>query len=147
MAGGTRLVQAVGVESPVPGLGDPVVGKDLPGRQLVHCQRRTQYPAADVRHVGQLEEALQGSVLPEGAMDEGEYCDRSVGGQLREAGEGIPGWSGRIEAVSKAFHPAVGEGRCGIRGQRPASIPADADGDHLVAPGVHRCQHVSGRHA
>ena len=60
MAGGTRLVQAVGVESPVPGLGDPVVSKDLPGCQLVHCQRRTQYPAADVRHVGQLEEAVSG---------------------------------------------------------------------------------------
>jgi len=80
-------------------------------------------------------------------MDEGEHRDRTVGGQFREAGEGIPGWPARIEAVSEALHPALGEGRRGIGGQRPASIQADADGDHLVAPGVHRCQHVSGRHA
>ena len=94
-----------------------MVGEYLPCCQLVHCERRAQYSATDVRHVGQLEEALQGSILTEGAVDEGEHSDRSVGGQLGEAGEGIPGGPGRVEAVSEVFDPAVGEGCCGIGGQ------------------------------
>ena len=74
------------MESPVPDLGNPVVGQDLLGGQLVHGQRRAQHAAPDVRHVGQLEQALQGAVLAERAMDEGEHGDRPVGGHPGQAG-------------------------------------------------------------
>ena len=141
---GTGSAEVVCVEPPVAGQGQVVLGQYLLGGQLVHRQRRAQHPRAHIGHVGHLEQALDGAVLSQRAVQQREHDHGSGGGQFGEAGERVPGGPGRVERLGQ-FAGGVGGGS-GL-GQRPASVEADAHRDDVVAVGVDGGQHVAGRHA
>ena len=71
------------MEPPIASLGETVVGHYLLGGQLVHSQCRAQHPTSHVGNVGHLEKALEGAVLTQGPVDEGEdshwACSRHLG--------------------------------------------------------------------
>ena len=60
-------------EGDVPRNGDSAIAQDGLEQVLVHAERRRRHACPDVRHAGQFEEALHGSVLTEGTVEDREH--------------------------------------------------------------------------
>ena len=133
------------VEGQPAGGGEPGRRERGLDRDLVHRQRRAEDPRADVRQVGELEEALDGAVLPVGAVEE-RHDDVDVGGAGGVGRAGVEGHQRGLGRVGRLGHrrafdlERVGEaGRAGFErggglpGEEPAAVGVDRDRDDVVA--------------
>ena len=101
---------------------------------LVHAQRRGRDAGADVRHPGELEQPLHGPVLAERPVQDRQH-DVDAAERAGAAAVGI----GRPAPRS------VDGGRSRRRRQRPGAVAPDLDHVRLVAGGLERSDHGSGR--
>ena len=124
--------------------GMPAAREHVLGLRLVHGQRRGQHAAAHVGHAGQLEQALDGAVLAQRSVQEGEHDDLLVVG----AGQCLGRVRGRAPGGQRLGERSrTGGERRGPHRWRP-STGRLGDGDRLdvVAVGVGGGQDVAGRH-
>ena len=161
----TASRQAAGSRAPLGG-GDrheradrqPVGGEDQLREVLVHADRAGQHAGADVAGAHHLEQALDGAVLAERPVQQGDrYVHRAQSVQAPTPGvRPAPSPTGpRIStaswasSVSSGSRPSVtAKLRDGVRiDHDPAARPGDADPDHVVAVPVQRPDHPGGRQA
>ena len=125
----------------------PCWAEHLLGHRLVHGQRRAEHAAADVGHVGQLEQPLHGAVLAQRSVQQRQHD----GGSGRHGG----GEDGRGRGRPPVDGQPVGQGqRIGGRSERRAWPPRPAATRRRgrcrrrdrVAVGVDGAQHVRRRH-
>ena len=121
------------MEPPVASLGKTVVGHHLLGGQFVHGQSRAQYSASHVGNVSHLKKALQGAVLTEGTVDEGEYGHRACSRNFGKAEERVPGGSVRVQPITER---AVGQRRSRGISRHPPTVAGNTHRDDLVGIGV-----------
>ncbi len=91
--GGPCTLQFLHIHGQVGGLRHAGTAQDLLGHNLVHDQGTAEHSASHVRHIGQLQQALQGTIFAIGAVEQRKYDiylaqRRTTGpiGQLGQAG-------------------------------------------------------------
>jgi len=117
------------------------------GRHLVHAQRGTENARAHVGNAGQLQHPLEGAVLAEGPVHQGEDDGRGggiVAGDRRERFDG--GSDGGHRGPELGVAPR-GEERPCFLGDHPTTVGVDPDGQDVERCGVDGGQHVGGGHA
>lgn len=126
---------------------------------LVLADGGGEHARTDVGHPGELQQPLEGAVLPVGAVQDGEdHVDLTerLGHRARLAVDDLA--VGRVDREHHGALGGLGERRHGgqlpvrdghplgiVGGQRPAAVRGDADGQHVVLLTVDGAQHGAGR--
>src|SRR5262249_33291980 len=137
-------------ERDVPRDRDSLVAHDCLEQVLVHAECGGGHPRADVGDAGQLEQALDGSVLPEGTVQ-----DRQHDFDLVQGGHDSVRRDRNRQRLSRtgpgAWHLVRSRSALPDRGalvsgaERPVPVPPDLDRHCLVTLGVECLQHRTGR--
>ena len=104
---------------------------------LVHAGGGAEDAGADVGDVGEFEEALDGSVFAEGAVEDGEDDVEGLGegavllGDVGASGE-LDGFGFRCFEQDWSGFCVAGEEAMGFAGGEPLALLGDADGDYFV---------------
>src|SRR5580765_1243341 len=117
-------------ERDVPRDGEPAVPQHLLEEVLVHAESRSRDAGADVRDNGELEQSLDGAVLPERAVQ-----DRQHDVDGAESGRGVRRWDGQ-----RFRDRAVLAGA-----ELPAAVATDCHRDDVIALGIERLEYRAGR--
>ena len=153
--GGRVVVPCAGGDHHVRGGGDARGVQEHLGDLLVHAGGTGQHPAAHVGQAHHLQQALDGAVLPVGAVQQGQ--DDVDGPQQVRAGGGdgaqrpaarAHGQLAASQARGRDLHrrlvPAQLQG-CGVVvHQDPLALPGHANGQDVVAPAVNGGQDPGG---
>jgi len=112
-------------------------GEELLHGGLVHAGGGAEDAGADIGNVGEFEEALDGAVFAEGAVQDGEDDVKGLGESAAlldefSAGVELNGFAAGLFAQGWRGFCFTGEQVLGIAGCDPSSLLGDADGDDLV---------------
>ena len=125
-------------------------GEELLHGGLVHAGGGAEDAGADVGDVGEFEEALDGSVFAEGAVEDGEDDVEGLGegavlpGDIGAGGE-LDGFGfGCFEQDWRGFCVA-GEEAMGFAGGEPLALFGDGDGDYFVLLFIDGFEDAGGR--
>ena len=135
-------------EQAAPGHPHPRQGRQLVGPVLVHAQCAGQGPAAHDGHVHQLQQALDGAVLPVLAVEDGERRVKSLApaGPIQPQQPPVPPVQGQGAGHTVRLRlpvPGLQVGQAaGI--PQPAALPGDAHRQGREPAPVQRLQHAVG---
>ena len=143
---GDRVVAEVAlVHGSRPHLRNAVEREHLFGLGLVHREGRAEDTRPHVGHARQFEQALDGAVLAEWAVQQRKHDDRATRiGRIVDRGQQIECRSVRHQPLGQRVGAAV---ECGHRvvGAHPATFARDADRFDVILREIDGREHVAGR--
>ena len=128
------------------GLLDAIRREHLLGDTLVHRYRAAEHARADVRDVGEFEHTLDGAVLAEWAVEEGEHDGAFFAAHLCDDRRNRCGLADGFETVGDVGW-TFRQCRHRVGGEHPCTASRDADGSHSILVGIECTQHVCSSHA